>query len=186
MSHNILQSLDVHASVCRVRAEGAPEHMGRDMQQRLVRMQLLVLLHCPAYFILDVQGNLRTIVLIQQEKTAVPVDDRFRFHALAMGEKILQAPVNLVRHGYVAAAALGFCFLHIILAVALPDKLVIYPDFPPGKVQINLCQLAELTNAHSGSHQHHKLVVILAVDIVLLDEIHPRHLLFLRHSNALP
>lgn len=163
-----------------------PEHMGRDMRQRLVRMQLLVLLHCPAYFILDVRGNLRTIILIQQEKTAVPVDDRFRFHALAMGEKILQAPVNLVRHGYVAAAALGFCFLHIILAVALPDKLVIYPDFPPGKVQINLCQLAELTNAHSGSHQHHKLVVILAVDIVLLDEIHPRHLLFLRHSNALP
>ena len=97
-----------------------------------------------------------------------------------------QAPANLVRHGYVAAAALGFWFLHIILAVALPAKPVIYPELPPGKGQINLRQPAVLANAHSDSQQYHKLAVILAVDLVLLDEIHPRHLLFLRHSNALP
>ena len=159
--------------------------MRRDVRQRLVRVQFLILLHCPAHFILDVQGNLRTVVLVQQKEPAVPVDDRFRLHALAAGENVLQAPVNLVRHGNVAAAALGFGFLHIILAAALPDKLVIYPDFSPGKVQISLCQPAELADTHSGSQQHYKLVVILAVGLVLPDEIHPKCLLFLCHGNAL-
>ena len=96
-----LQGLDVHTSVRHVRAEGVPEHMRRDVRQRLVQVQLLILLHCPAHFILDVQGNLRTVVLVQQKKTAVPVDDRLRFHALAKGEDILQTPVNLVCHGNV-------------------------------------------------------------------------------------
>ena len=63
--------------------------MGRDVRQRLVRVQFLILLHCPAHFILDVQGNLRTVVFVQQKETAVPVDDRFRFHALAAGKNIL-------------------------------------------------------------------------------------------------
>ena len=133
MSHDILQGLDVHASVRHVCTERVPEYMGRDVRQRLVRVQLLIFLHRPAHFILDVQGNLRTVVLVQQKKTAVPVDDRLRFHALAAGEDILQASVNLVCHGNVAAAALGFGFLHIILAAALPDELVIYPDFRPVK-----------------------------------------------------
>ena len=72
-----------------------------------------------------------------------------------------------------------------ILAAALSDELVIYSDFPPGKVQISLCQPAELADTHSGSQQHYKLVVILAVGLVLPDEIHPKCLLFLCHGNAL-
>lgn len=185
MSHDILQGLDVHASIRHVRAEGVPEHMGRDVRQRLVRVQLLIFLHCPAHFILNVQGNLRAVVLIQHKKTAVPVDDHLCFHVLAAGEDILQALVNLVRHRNVAAAALGFGLLYIILAAALPGKLVIYPDFPPDKVKISLCQPAKLADTHPGSQQYHKLVVILAVGFILPDEIHPKCLMLLRHRNAL-
>lgn len=33
MSHQILQSLNIHTGVCHVDAEGVPEHMGRDSGQ---------------------------------------------------------------------------------------------------------------------------------------------------------
>ena len=39
---------------------------------------------------------------------------------------------------------------------------------------------------NSGSQQHHELIVVLGVALVLSDEIHPRLLLFLGHGNALP
>ena len=72
MPHDILQSLDVHTRVRHVRAAGMPEHMRRDVRQRLVRMQLLILL-CPAHFILDVQSGLRTVVLVQHDEAVVTV-----------------------------------------------------------------------------------------------------------------
>ena len=62
---------------------------------------------------------------------------------------------------------------------------MIYPDFPPDKVKISLCQPAKLADTHPGSQQYHKLVVILAVGFILPDEIHPKCLMLLRHRNAL-
>ena len=55
-----------------VRAAGMPEHIRRDVRQRLIRMQLLILL-CPAHFILDVQSGLRTVVLVQHDEAVATV-----------------------------------------------------------------------------------------------------------------
>lgn len=49
-----------------------PEHIRRDVRQRLVWMQLLILL-CPAHCILDVQSDLRTVVLVQHDEAVVTV-----------------------------------------------------------------------------------------------------------------
>lgn len=71
--HDILQVFYIHTGTCHIRTESMAEHMGRDMRQRLVRVQLLVLFHRPAHFIFDMQGNFRLIVLIQQNEAAVTV-----------------------------------------------------------------------------------------------------------------
>ena len=185
VTHDILQSLDAHACVRHVRAEGVAEYMGCDTRERLIRVQLLVFLYGPAHSILDVQGNLWGAVLVQKKKTAIPVDNRFCFYTLAAGKHVLQAPVNLIGHGNVTAAARSLSFLHIILAASLTDKPMIHPDFSPGKVQISLCQTAKLADAHPCPQKNNKLVIILAVGLVLPDEIHPKRLLFLRHGNTL-
>ena len=49
-----------------------PEHIRRDVRQRLIRMQLLMLL-CSAHFILDVQSDLRTVVLVQHDEAVATV-----------------------------------------------------------------------------------------------------------------
>ena len=64
MTHDILQILYVHSGVCHIGTERMAEHMGRDVRQRLIRVQLPVLLHSPAHFILDMQGYFRLVVLI--------------------------------------------------------------------------------------------------------------------------
>lgn len=62
------------------------EHMGRDMWQWFIRVQLLVFLHSPTHFIFDMQRYFRLIVLIQQKETTISVHNDFRFHFLAAGK----------------------------------------------------------------------------------------------------
>ncbi len=70
------------------------EHMGRDMWQWFIRVQLLVFLHCPTHFIFDMQRYFRLIVLIQQKETTISVHNDFRFHFLAAGKYVLQTLVS--------------------------------------------------------------------------------------------
>ena len=119
--HEVLQGFDVHARICHVGAEGVAEHMGRDAGQRPIGMEFLVLLHGPTHLVFDVQSHLGLVILVQQDKSAITVHDDFTFDLLAMCEDIFQAFVNELRHGNEAATALGFCFLNVILAAALPD-----------------------------------------------------------------
>ncbi len=64
-----LQIFYVHSGVCHIGTERVAEHMGCDVRQRLIRVQLPVLLHSPAHFILNMQGYFWLIVLIQQKKS---------------------------------------------------------------------------------------------------------------------
>lgn len=49
------------------------EHMGRDMWQWFIRVQLLVFLHSPTHFIFDMQRYFRLIIFIQQKETTISV-----------------------------------------------------------------------------------------------------------------
>lgn len=115
------------------------EHMGRDMWQWFIRVQLLVFLHSPTHFIFDMQRYFRLIVLIQQKETTISVHNDFRFHFLAAGKYVLQTLVNFLRHGNIAAATFCLGFLHIIFSAPLPDKLMVYPDSSVFKIQITFC-----------------------------------------------
>ena len=73
MSHYILQVLDIHARICHVGTKCMAEHMGRNMGQWFIRVQLLVFLHCPTHFIFDMQRYFRLIIFIQQKETTISV-----------------------------------------------------------------------------------------------------------------
>lgn len=185
VAHHILQILDIHTRIGHVSAKGMAEHMGRNVRQRLVRMQLAILLHGPAHLILDVQRHFGLVVLVQQQKSGVSVYDHLCFECLATSQDIFKALVHRIRHGNKPATRFGFCFLHIVFAAPLPDELVIHPDTPVLKIQITFGQAAELAHSHPGFQQDYKLVVILAVGLVTPDKAHPDFLLLLGHGDSL-
>lgn len=70
-----------------------PEHIRRDVRQRLVRMQLLILLF-PAHFILDVQSDLRTVVLVQHDEAVVTVYHKMPLIASCSEKGTAQLPAK--------------------------------------------------------------------------------------------
>ena len=57
MSHQILQTFQIHACIGHVGAEGMPQNMGRDPRKRH-DVLLVVLITDPLYHMLNVHGNL--------------------------------------------------------------------------------------------------------------------------------
>lgn len=110
------------------------EHMGRDMWQWFIRVQLLVFLHSPTHFIFDMQRYFWLIIFVQQKKAAVSVNNHFCFQLLTIDKNIFQASIDFFCHGNKAASALGLCFLNIIFSALFPDKLMIHTDFPAFKI----------------------------------------------------
>ena len=131
------------------------------------------------------QCHLGLVVLIQQQKSGVSVDDHLCFECLATSQDIFKALVRRIRHGNKTTATFGFCFLHIVLAAPLPDELVIHPDTTVLKIQIAFGQAAELAHPHPGFQQDYKLIVILAVGLVTPNKTHPDFLLLLGHGDSL-
>ncbi len=113
VSHDILQVFNILTGTCHIRTESMAEYMGRDMRQRLIRVQLLVLFHRPTHFIFNMKGNFWLIVLIQQNEPSVTIHNHFRLKLLAVGKDIFQALVNFLRHGNKTASVLCLSFLHI-------------------------------------------------------------------------
>ena len=129
------------------------------------------------------QRYFRFIILVQQKKVAVPVNNHFCLQALAADKDFFQTPIDFLCHRDKAASAFGFGFLNIILSAPFPDKLMIYTDFPAFKVKITFCQATKLADTHSCSQQDNKLIIILAVSFILPNKSHPKFLLFFSHGN---
>ena len=77
VTHQILQTFQVHTGIGHIGAESVPEHMGCDLRKGLIRMQLPVLFQCPLEMMLQVHGHFGIAVLIQQQETGIAVDDPF-------------------------------------------------------------------------------------------------------------
>ena len=185
MSHQILQSLNIHTLICHIRTERMAEHMRGNMRQGLFWMQLLIFLHRPPHFILDMQRHFRMTVFVNQNEAAVPVHDNLRFHFPAIGKDIFQTLVHIIGHWNEADTALGLGFFHIVFAATFPDKLMIHTDSAIFKVKIALGQSAKFTDTHPSSQQHDKFIIILAVGLILPNEVHPDFLLLVSHGNTL-
>ena len=84
VSHQILKVFNVHTAVCVIRAESVTEYMGSNVWQWLIRMKLLVLLHCPTHFIFNVECDLGITVLIQHNKPGMSIHHRLIFDLWAV------------------------------------------------------------------------------------------------------
>lgn len=124
VTHQVLQTFQVHTGVCHVGAEGMPEYMGCDLRQRLIRMQLLVFLQRPLEVMLNVHGDLGIPILVQQQKPRVSVDDPFLGGFLPVRNDVLQCCHHIVGHGNITATAFGFRLFHIVGVIRLADKLM--------------------------------------------------------------
>ena len=172
VTHQVLQAFQVHTGVGHIGAEGVPEHMGCDLRQGLIRMQLPVLFQCPLEMMLQVHGYFGIAVLVQQQETGIAVDDPFLRGLLSVCNDAFQRFVHIVRHGNESAAAFCFCLLHIIGAVRLANKLMIHPDSAVFKIQLLFGQTTQFADTHSGFQKHHEFIIVATVMFVRLDEVH--------------
>ena len=179
MSHQILKAFDVHTGMGHLGAEGMPEHMGCDFRQRLIRMQLAVLLQCPLKRMFNVHCHLGIAVLVQKQKSGISVDQPFLCRTLSFGKDVFQSPINIVRHGNKSAAAFGFRLFHIVGTIRLADKLVIYSDPTFLKIQLLFGQTTQFADTHSGFQKHHEFIIVATVMLVRFDEVHKEVFLLL-------
>ena len=173
MPHQILQRLCLDPSGGKFRAEGVAVYMGRNGRERAVRVQFLIPFHRSPDLVFDMLGYLWISVLVQHQETAVPVHDPLHLDLRTVGDHALQTLVHLVRHGDIPLSAGRLGLADIIGAVPLAAKLVFHPDPAIFKIQIVPRQSAELADPESRPQQHHKLVIVLLIDLVRPDELHP-------------
>ncbi len=64
------------------------------MRQWIIRMKLFVFLHRPSHFVFDVPSYFQSVILIQQNKTAVSIYNDFSLHFLATLKNIFQTLIN--------------------------------------------------------------------------------------------
>lgn len=182
VAHQVLQTLQIHPGVGHVGAEGVAKYVGADLGQG-DHMGVVVLFPDPADHVLDVQGYLGTAVLIQQQEARVAVHHPFLPGPGAVGKDVQETSHHVVIHGNEAAAGFGLGFLHIPLAAAVPDQLMIHPDPAVLEVQVADGQAAELADPHTGAQQHDDLIQVLAAVVVLGDEIQELLLLPFRQGR---
>ena len=92
VTHQVLQTFQVHTGIGHIGAEGMPEHMRCDLRQRFIRMQFPVLFQSPLEMMLQVHGYFGIVVLVQQQETGIAVDDPFLRGLLSVCKDILSHP----------------------------------------------------------------------------------------------
>ena len=185
VTHQVLQAFQVHASIGHIGAEGMPEHMGCDLRQRLIRMQLPILFQCPLEVMLNVHRHLGVTVLVQQQEPGIAINNPFLGNRLPSCNDVFQCFVGIVCHGDESAAAFGFRLLYIVSTIRLADKLVIHPDPTFLKIQLLLGQPAQFVDTHTRFQQHNKLVIVAGEMLILLDKGHEDIRLLLGQCNSL-
>ena len=121
---------------------------------------------------LQVHGYFRIAVLVQQKETGITINDPFLRGLLSVCNDAFQCFVHIVRHGNESAAAFGFRLFHIVGAIRLADKLVIYPDPTLLKIQLLLGQPAQFTDTHARFQQYNKLVIVAGEMLIFFDKGH--------------
>jgi len=177
--------LSAFSGICHVGTEGMPEHVGCDLRQGLIRMELAVLFQRPLEVMFNVHRHLGIIVLVQQKRTGIAVDDPFLRGLLSVCNDAFQRFVHIVRHGNESAAAFGFRLFYIVGTIRLADKLVIHPDPTFLKIQLLLGQPAQFVDTHTRFQQHNKLVIVAGEMLIFFDKGHEDIRLLLGQRDSL-
>ena len=87
-------------------------------------------------------------------------------------------------HRQKAAATACLGFLNIVFSATLTNQLMIHTNSTIFEIQIFSGQTAELADSHTGFQKHHELIVVFAVGVVFLNEIHPDSQVFLSECSS--
>ena len=172
MAHDVLEDLRIHSGTGHIRAERMTASMRRYVRKRFVGMELAVLAQGPTELILYVKSDLRTIVLVDQEKSTVPINQELLLYSWTFLEDVFQSLKYIIGHRNKASPAFSLCLLYIVTSLVVSKNLMVDTDALVLEIKIVDRKATELTDAHPGSEQYHELVITLAVGfVVLLDQI---------------
>ena len=144
VAHDVLQRFGVHASVSHPGAERVPERVRGDVGQRLL-MMLVVFLHKAPDHVVVVHPHLGQPILIEKQKARIAVY-RNRGFLPPVLQHPLQRLIDRLTHGDFPVSALGLGRFNIVAVLAVPQKLVVYPDQTVLKIKVR-GQSTKLGNA---------------------------------------
>ena len=174
VAHDVLQRLGIHTGVCHAGTERVPEGVRGDVGQLLLVL-LVVLPHKAPNHVVIVHAHFRHPVPFEKQEVGVPVHRDGGFLS-PIFQHPLQRPVDRLTHGDFPIAALGLGRFDVVAVLAVPQKLVVYPDQPVPKVKIR-GQPTKLGNTKPGSQQDDKLVGVLLIYRVILREVDQAYLI---------
>ena len=126
VAHDVLQRLGIHTGVCHTGTERVPEGVRGDVGQLLLVL-LVVLLHKAPNHVVIVHAHFRHPVPFEKQEVCVAVHRDGGFLAPVL-QYPLQRPVDRLTHRDFPVAALGLGRFNVVAVLAVPQKLVVYPD----------------------------------------------------------
>ena len=149
MSHQVLQGLWVHTSLCHIAAIGVAAYMRGDLRQRDLK-QTVIFFQCMLEVLLPVHANHRHTILVYVQESAVTVNHWFDFSFFPFFQDRLKTLVNILGHGKLPRTSVCFSALDSILHVGPTDQLVVDVNFPFSQIDVLHSQSTEFRNTHAS------------------------------------
>ncbi len=195
MPHQVLERLGVHSRFCHVAAVGMAADVGRDVRH-LHPVDIVVPLDHVVEAVFPMHGYQWVAVLIREKEPAVPVDHLFKPRRLPVLNNPAETLRHVLCHGQLPCPRVRLGGFNDQTHIGSPLELVVDVDDLVLQVDILKGQPAEFRNAHPRVEKDIDHFVILAVDIVVMDEFQelphlvlcdgfPRHAVIDHHPGKL-
>lgn len=184
MPHNILQTFQVHASVCHIGAEGVTHDVWRDRRQ-IFFVSFAVFPGGAAHVVFHIETYHEIAVSVQSQKFGAAAHDQLPLGHRSALHHVPHVFIHLVCHGDVALTAGGLSLPHMVRAALFFDQLLADEDFAVLEVQILNGQPAELADPHAGAEQNVEHIAVPAVVGIFLDKFHEGPLMLRRQRLPL-
>ena len=163
-----MQALHIQPCLLDIGAEGVSQHMRCNARNRFAACLLKLSLHA-THIVFQVHCHLRHSGLVQKEKSAAAIHQRFHFRGRSGFYYTPQRCTNGICHGNIADTA--FCFRRCdeVGLFSRPAKLPPDMDTVPFKVDICSCQAIQFTHTQASSHKNDDIIIIVAA--IVLNEL---------------
>ena len=132
-------------------------------------VRLLKLSLHATHIVFQVHCHLRHSGLVQKEKSAATIHQRFHFRGRSGFYYTPKRRTNGICHGNIADAAFGLWRCNKVGFFSRPAKLPPDMDTVPFKVDICSCQAIQLAYTQAGSHKNDDIIIIVAA--IVLNEL---------------
>lgn len=183
MPHQILERLGIHSCLRHIAAIGMAADMRRYIRH-LNSENIVVPLDHVVEPMLPMHRHLWKSFFIQKQESGIAIHHFFKPWFFPVLHNRLETPEHILSHGQLPRSCIRLSRFNDQPHVGCPLQLVVDIDDPVFQVNILEGQPAEFGNTHSCVEQNVDHLVILAVDVIVMDELQELpHLVF---CNRLP